>query len=46
MSAAASSGLGTAVKYLVNKNAGAGNIWTKAHYKKAGFKILLNPSIV
>jgi hypothetical protein len=38
MSAAASSGLGSTIKSLVNKNAGAGNIWTKAHYKKAGFK--------
>jgi hypothetical protein len=34
-SAAAGSGLGTTIKYLVNQNAGAGNNWAKAHYKKA-----------
>jgi hypothetical protein len=26
---------GTTIKYLVNQNAGAGNNWAKAHYKKA-----------
>jgi hypothetical protein len=35
-SAAAGNGLGTSNKYLVNQNAGAGNNWAKAHYKKAG----------
>jgi hypothetical protein len=35
-SGAAGNGLGTLNKYLVNQNAGAGNNWAKAHYKKVG----------
>jgi hypothetical protein len=31
-SAAACSGLGTTIKYLLNKNAGAGSNWAKARY--------------
>jgi hypothetical protein len=33
--AAAGSGLGTTIKYLVNQNAGAGSNLAKAHYTKA-----------
>jgi hypothetical protein len=38
-SAAAGNGLGTTSKYLENQNAGAGNIWAKAHYRMTGKKI-------
>jgi hypothetical protein len=34
-SAAANSGLGTTIKYLVNQNASAGNNWAKAHIHKS-----------
>jgi hypothetical protein len=35
-SAATGSGLGTKIKYTVNKNAGGGNNWAKARNTKAG----------
>jgi hypothetical protein len=34
-SAVTGKGLGTAIKYLMNQNTGAGNNWAKAQYTKA-----------
>ena len=40
------SGLGTTIKYFVNKNAGAGNNWAKARIHKSSIRILMNPPVV
>jgi hypothetical protein len=45
-SGAAGNGLGTTIKYLVNQNVRASNIWVKAHYKKARHEFPLNPSVL
>jgi predicted sugar kinase len=46
-SAAANSSLGPTIKYLVNKNAGAGNNWAKAQVHKSRARIQVNlPAVV
>jgi len=41
----AAGSLDITIKYLVNRNAGADNNWTKALYAKAGHEFL-NPPVV
>jgi hypothetical protein len=45
-SAAANSGLGTTVRYLVHQNADAGSNWAKAHIQKSWARIQMNPPVV
>jgi hypothetical protein len=45
-SAAANNSLGTTIKYLVNRSAGAGNNWAKAYIHKSWAKIQINPPVM
>jgi CRISPR/Cas system CMR-associated protein Cmr5 small subunit len=45
-SVAANNGLGTTINFLMNKNAGAGNYWAKAHIHKSWARIQKTPPVV